>query len=147
MADETTGSIVIDASPAQIMAVIADLATYPDWSDGVKNVEVLTEFDDGRPGDARFIIESGPIKDSYVLAYEWSGDDSVTWELTEGGMLTAMNGCYSLTDQGHGGTLVDYRLSVGLSIPMIGMIRRTAEKVIVDTALRGLKARVEGERA
>jgi len=147
MADETTGSIVIDAGPSEIMAVIADLATYPDWSDGVKSVEVLTEFDDGRPGDARFIIESGPIKDSYVLAYEWSGDDSVTWELTEGGMLTAMNGSYSLTDQGDGSTLVDYRLSVGLSIPMIGMIRRKAEKVIVDTALRGLKARVEGERA
>ena len=27
---------------------------------------------------------------------------------------------------------------------MIGMIKRKAEKVIVDTALRGLKERVEG---
>lgn len=144
MADETSGSIDIAADQATIMAVIADLEAYPEWSDGVKSVEVLTEYDDGRPGDARFTVESGPIKDSYVLEYEWSGDDAVSWQLTEGGVLTAMDGTYSLTDNGDGTTHVDYRLSVGLSIPMIGMIRRKAEKVIVDTALQGLKARVEG---
>jgi len=144
MADETSGSIDIDADPATIMNVIADLTVYPDWSDGVKNVEVLTEYEDGRPGDARFAVESGPIKDSYVLAYEWNGDESVSWQLTEGGVLTAMDGSYTLTDNGDGSTHVDYRLMVGLSIPMIGMIRRKAEKVIVDTALKGLKARVEG---
>jgi len=144
MADETSGSIDIAADRAAIMAVIADLEAYPEWSDGVKSVEVLTEYDDGRPGDARFNVESGPIKDSYVLEYEWSGDDSVSWQLTEGGVLTAMDGTYTLTDNGDGTTHVDYRLMVGLSIPMIGMIRRKAEKVIVDTALQGLKARVEG---
>jgi carbon monoxide dehydrogenase subunit G len=144
MADETSGSIDIAADRAAIMAVIADLEAYPEWSDGVKSVEVLTEYDDGRPGDARFNVESGPIKDSYVLEYEWSGDDSVSWQLTEGGVLTAMDGTYTLTDNGDGTTHVDYRLMVGLSIPMIGMIRRKAEKVIVDTAIQGLKARVEG---
>ena len=52
MADRTESSIVISAAPAQVMAVIADLASYPEWSDGVKSVEVLTEWEDGRPGDA-----------------------------------------------------------------------------------------------
>ena len=144
MADETSGSIDIDADPETIMNVIADLTVYPEWSDGVKSVEVLTEYEDGRPGDARFTVESGPIKDSYVLAYEWNGNESVSWQLPEGGVLTAMDGTYALTDNGDGRTHVDYRLMVGLSIPMIGMIRRKAEKVIVDTALKGLKARVEG---
>ncbi|MFC7587576.1 hypothetical protein ACFQYP_30740 [Nonomuraea antimicrobica] len=37
-----------------------------------------------------------------------------------------------------------YELAVDLSVPMIGLIRRKAEKVIVDTALKGLKKRVEG---
>ena len=36
-----------------------------------------------------------------------------------------------------------YRLAVDVKIPMIGMIKRKAEKVIVDTALKGLKKRVE----
>ena len=36
-----------------------------------------------------------------------------------------------------------YRLAVDVSIPMIGMLKRKAEKVIIDTALKGLKKRVE----
>ena len=34
-------------------------------------------------------------------------------------------------------------IAVEVNIPMIGLIKRKAEKVIVDTALRGLKDRVE----
>ena len=40
-------------------------------------------------------------------------------------------------------TEVTYRLAVDISIPMIGMLKRKAEKVIIDTALKGLKKRVE----
>ena len=42
-----------------------------------------------------------------------------------------------------GSTEVTYRLAVDISIPMIGMLKRKAEKVIIDTALKGLKKRVE----
>ena len=144
MAETTESSIVIDASPNKIMAVIADVAVYPQWSDGITAVEVLTKFeDDGRPADARFHLESGPIKDVYELEYDWTGESRVTWTLTKGDMLTAMDGEYSLADNGDGTTTVHYRLAVDVKIPMIGMIKRKAEKVIVDTALKGLKKRVE----
>jgi hypothetical protein len=77
------------------------------------------------------------------LEYDWDGDRKVSWTLTKGDMLTAMDGAYELTDNGDGSTTVDYRLAVDIKIPMIGMIKRKAEKVIVDTALKGLKKRVE----
>ena len=126
------------------MTVIADLKSYPDWSDGIKEVTVLAVFeDDNRPADARFNLASGAIKDIYELEYDWDGDHKVSWTLTKGDMLTAMDGVYELTDNGNGTTTVDYRLSVDVKIPMIGMIKRKAEKVIVDTALKGLKKRVE----
>ena len=144
MADRTESSIVINAAPAQVMAVIADLASYPEWSDGVKSVEVLTEWEDGRPGDARFVVDAGVIKDTYELEYDWDDDRSVTWKLVEGQMLKALDGAYTLTDNGDGTTTASYQLSVDVSIPMIGLIKRKAEKVIIDTALRGLKERVEG---
>jgi ribosome-associated toxin RatA of RatAB toxin-antitoxin module len=144
MADQTHSSIVINASPAAIMAVIADLKAYPDWSDGINQVTVLAVFeDDNRPADARFSLVSGAIKDDYELEYDWEGDTKVSWTLTKGDMLTAMDGVYELADNGDGTTTVDYRLSVDVKIPMIGMIKRKAEKVIVDTALKGLKKRVE----
>jgi len=144
MADQTESSIVINASPARIMAVIADLPAYPDWSDGINEVKVLSVYEeDNRPADAHFSLVSGAIKDDYELEYDWEGDTKVSWTLTKGDMLTAMDGTYELEDNGDGSTTVHYRLSVDVKIPMIGMIKRKAEKVIIDTALKGLKKRVE----
>jgi len=124
--------------------VIADLAAYPQWSDGISSVTVLAVYeDDNRPADARFVLDSGAIKDTYELEYDWDGDARVSWTLTKGDMLTALDGTYELADNGDGTTTVHYRLAVDVKIPMIGMIKRKAEKVIVDTALKGLKKRVE----
>jgi len=147
MADQTESSIEINASPAEIMAVIADLAAYPEWSDGITSVEVLSVYEeDGRPADARFHLDSGPIRDDYELEYDWDGDTEVTWKLTKGDMVTAMDGMYRLTPSGDSTTVL-YRLAVDVKIPMLGMIKRKAEKVIVDTALKGLKERVESGAA
>jgi len=143
MADQTTSSIVIDADPASIMAVIADFPAYPEWAQGVKLAEVVEETSDGHAGQVYFELDATPIKDQYTLAYEWHGDDSVTWRLVKGKMLKAMDGAYELDDSGAGSTEVTYRLAVDISIPMIGMLKRKAEKVIIDTALKGLKKRVE----
>lgn len=140
MAEQTESSIDIDAPAATIMDVIADLPAYPEWSDGITQVTVLEEKD-GRPLTARFQLESGPIRDTYELAYDWDGDREVTWHLTQGEMLTAMDGTYLLEQHGDV-TTVHYRLAVDVRIPMIGMIKRKAERVIVDTALKGLRRRV-----
>ncbi|HEY0645698.1 MAG TPA: SRPBCC family protein [Nocardioides sp.] len=142
MAEQTTSSIVIDADPAAIMAVISDFDAYPVWAQGVKKADVVEQGGDGRPERVFFELDASPIKDSYTLAYDWHGDDSVTWTLVEGKMLKAMDGAYELAPRGDG-TEVTYRLAVDISIPMIGMLKRKAEKVIIDTALKGLKKRVE----
>ena len=146
MADRTESSIVVDAPPPQVMAVVADLASYPEWTDDMKSVEVLTAYADGRPADARFVLDAGPIKDTYELAYDWDGDTAVSWRLTSGHLMKAMDGSYLLTDNGDGTTTVRYRLAVDVSIPMIGLIKRKVERAIVDTALRGLKERIEAPR-
>ena len=142
MAEQTTSSIVIAASPAEVMAVIADFPAYPEWAQGMKKVEVVERGAVGRADTVHFELEAAPIKDSYTLAYDWQGDAAVRWNLVEGKMLKAMQGAYELRPSGSG-TEVTYRLAVDLSIPMIGMLRRKAEKVIIDTALKGLKKRVE----
>jgi hypothetical protein len=77
-----------------------------------------------------------------VLEYDWSGDDEVSWHLVKGKVLKGMDGTYALSDTG-GQTKVDYRLAVDLNLPMIGLLKRKAEKVIIDTALKELKKRVE----
>ncbi|HWA66317.1 MAG TPA: SRPBCC family protein [Mycobacteriales bacterium] len=143
MADEASSSITIAASPAQIMAVIADVAAYPQWSTGIKSATVDAAASDGRPARATFVLDAGVIKDTYTLAYTWAGDERVEWTLADGGtMLKSQVGSYTLQDKG-GQTEVVYRLAVELKVPMLGMFKRKAEKVIIDTALKGLKKRVE----
>jgi ribosome-associated toxin RatA of RatAB toxin-antitoxin module len=145
MADQTTSSIVVEAAPAEVMAVIADFPSYPQWVQGMKAVEVVEEKD-GVVEQVHFDLEATPIKDSYTLAYDWHGDESVSWHLVQGKMLKAMEGSYTLAparSSSGEATEVTYRLAVDISIPMIGMLKRKAEKVIIDTALKGLKKRVE----
>jgi carbon monoxide dehydrogenase subunit G len=144
MAEQTTSSIVISADPATVMAVIADFESYPVWAQGVKKAEPLAAGDraDGRPSQVYFELDASPIKDAYTLAYDWHGDRSVSWHLVQAKMLKAMDGAYELEPQGDS-TEVTYRLAVDIAIPMIGMLKRKAEKVVIDTALKGLKKRVE----
>ncbi len=144
MADQTTSSILISAEPAAVMAVIADFDAYPAWAKGVKSAQVLTEYDDGRAGEVAFVLDAAPIRDEYTLTYDWDGDAQVTWSLVEAKMLKSMEGAYVLRPSGDG-TEVTYQLAVDLTIPMIGMLKRKGEKVIIDTALKGLKKRVESQ--
>ena len=143
MADRTTSSIVIAVPRPDVMTVIADFEAYPRWATGVRRAEILTREPDGRASTVRFTLDAGVIKDSYVLGYDWDGDARVRWDLTEAGsVVSEMSGGYELAERG-GDTEVTYDLTVGIRVPMIGMLKRRAEKAIIDTALKGLKSRAE----
>jgi carbon monoxide dehydrogenase subunit G len=143
MAEESTQSIVIDAEPEAIMAVIADFSSYPQWAGPVKDVEVLDAGSGGRPEEVRFVLDAGVVKDEYVLSYTWTSNGlAVKWHLVRGQMQRSQRGSYVLQPTGST-TRVTYTLAVDLAIPMIGLFKRKAEKVIMDTALKELKRRVE----
>ena len=143
MAEQTTSSIVVDAAPDAVMDVIADFDAYPQWAKGVTTAETVVEGAGGRAEQVFFALDVSPIKDEYTLAYTWDGDRQVTWTLVEGKMLRALDGAYELRDRGDGSTEVTYRLALDVSIPLIGMLKRKGEKILIDTALKGLKKRVE----
>ena len=143
MSEQTTSSILIAAEPSAVMEVIGDFDAYPQWATGVKRADVVAEGPGGWAEQVYFVLDVSPIKDEYTLAYEWDGYDAVTWTLVEGKMLRALDGAYLLRDVGNGSTEVTYRLSLDVSIPLIGMLKRKGEKILIDTALKGLKKRVE----
>jgi hypothetical protein len=67
----------------------------------------------------------------------------VRWSLVSSTLLKALDGAYRLTPNGTG-TDVTYELSVDLLVPMIGLLKRKAERRLTETALKDLKKRVEG---
>jgi ribosome-associated toxin RatA of RatAB toxin-antitoxin module len=147
MADRTESTIVVDASPRAVLEVIADFEAYPEWTGAVREAQIIKTDDGGWPEQVRFTLDAGAIRDTYTLAYTWDIDEDGTgelsWTLVEASVLKAMDGAYHLSASDAGCT-VRYTLAVEVRIPMLGMLRRKAEKVIIDTALNELKKRVEG---
>jgi ribosome-associated toxin RatA of RatAB toxin-antitoxin module len=149
MADSTTQSITIAATPERVAEVICDFPRYPEWTEAVKRVEVVEEYEDGYASQVRFVIDAGVMTDEYTLAYEYAEDLSrIEWHLlAPSRMQKRQVGSYDIVGAADGTCEVTYTLEVELSVGMLGMFRRKAEKMIMDTALKQLKNRVEGTGA
>ncbi len=144
MADKTNQTIYIDADPAEVMKAIADIESYPDWINEYKKVEVLEATDDGYPKKARMLMDATIFKDTLIMNYDWPPDrQSLSWTLESSSLLKSLEGSYLLKPKGSG-TDVTYELAVDLAVPMIGMLKRKAERRLIDGALKDLKKRVEG---
>lgn len=144
MADKTAQTIYIDADLRTVMDVIADIASYPEWVSEYTETEVIEVDEAGYPILARLVLDAAVLRDTMVLAYEWPPDrTSVRWSLVSSTLLKALDGAYVLTANGSG-TDVTYELSVDVAMPMIGLLKRKAERRLTETALKDLKKRVEG---
>ena len=145
MADTSTQSIQVHAPLDRVATVISDFPRYPQWAEAMKRVEVLEEYEDGYAYRVRFVIDAGVMADDYTLEYAYAEDLShIEWHLVEPSKTQkSQNGSYDLVEGPDGTTTVTYTLEVELSIGMLGMFRRKAEKMIMDTALKQLKQRVE----
>ena len=143
MADSSTQSITIDATPAAVAEVICDFPAYPEWVSAVKRCEVVEEYEDGYASQVQFVIDAGMMQDEYTLAYEYSEDISrIQWSLVAPSKVQkAQQGSYDL-EPVDGGTRVTYTLAVELAISLPGFLRRKAEKTIMETALSELRKRV-----
>jgi carbon monoxide dehydrogenase subunit G len=143
MADQTQGSIDINADPKAIMAVIEDYEAYPEWAGQIKKVDVRERDADKRGKQVYYEVSQGPMKADYVLEYTYKPNDGgVSWIFVEGHGLRDLQGDYTLEPKG-AQTHVTYKAKVDITIPMLGMIKRKMEKLVIDTALKGLKKRVE----
>ncbi len=143
MAEGTFQTLEIDAAPEVLYDAAADIASYPEWATGVKEVEVLESGPDGRVDRARFVIEVFVKEIEYVLRYTHDRPNRLSWVAEESDDLQMLEGSYTFTAN-DGVTEVQYGLKVGLKFTMPGFLMRQAEKQIVTTALRGLRKRVTG---
>ena len=144
MAEQTEGNITIDASPKEVMAVILDFDSYPEWAEGMNSTEVLSKDKQGRGKKVRLNVSSLGLSDSLVFDYTYAAaNKGCSWKLVEAKNVKDLEGTYEL-DGGGDSTEVTYRLSMTPSIPVPGIVKRQIEKRMLKSALEGLKRRVEG---
>lgn len=144
MAEGTFSTLEIDADPERLYDVAADVAAYPEWASGVKEVEVIELDDQGRVSRARFVLEGFVKEIEYVLKYTHDRPNLLSWTAEQSDDLEMLEGSYQFEQTENGATEVVYTLAVQPKFVIPGFIKRQAEKQIVNTALRGLRKRVAG---
>jgi carbon monoxide dehydrogenase subunit G len=145
MTEHTEGSIVIEASAAEIMDVLTEYETYPQWAD-VKSASVLERGEGGLATKVAFEVDVPVLgKANYTLAYRYApADAGLSWVTTEArGSVSNISGEYLLTEVDDRETKVIYRLSVELGVLLPGFVRTQGAKRVIENALEGLKRRVE----
>ena len=141
MPEGTFAQLEIDATPEALYDVVADVAAYPDWANGVKTVEVIETDHDGRVSKARFVVDIFVKEIDYVLNYEHDRPHLLSWSAEESDDLASLDGSYKFVPV-EGSTEVTYSFTVEPKFTIPGFIKRQGEKQIVTTALRGLRKRV-----
>jgi uncharacterized membrane protein len=144
MTEGTFQTLEIDAPAEALYDVAADIASYPEWATGVKEVEVLESTSEGRVERARFVLEVFVKEIEYVLRYTHDRPNMLSWVAEEDSEdVRMLEGSYTFNVV-DGATEVIYALTVDPNFTIPGFLRRQAEKQIVTTALRGLRKRVTG---
>jgi ribosome-associated toxin RatA of RatAB toxin-antitoxin module len=140
MAVTESREVVIEATPDEIMEVLFDIETLPEWSSAHQKVEVLARDDEGHPTKSRQVIKLVGVSDEQELAYTVH-DDGVSWTLLSSKQQRAQEGRYTLTPEGDG-TRVRLDLTVDLVAPLPGFLVKKGSKGLMDTATDGLRKRV-----
>jgi hypothetical protein len=142
MSERTKSSIDIAAPPESVLRVITDFEAYPQWTTEVKEARVEERDDTGRATRVWYRMDAGALRDEHSLAYEYPSDSEVRWTLVASNMMRALDGSY-VVQASDAGSHVTYQLAVDVKLPMVGLLKRKVEKLIIDRALSGLKKRVE----
>lgn len=140
MAVSDSREVVIEATPDEILDVLFDIESLPEWSSAHQKVEVLERDDQGRPSKSRQVVKIVGVSDEQVLAYSVH-DDGVSWSLVSAKQQRAQDGRYTLTPEGDS-TRLRFDLTVDPTVPIPGFLVKKGAKGLMETATEGLRKRV-----
>ncbi|ALI24964.1 MULTISPECIES: SRPBCC family protein [Mycolicibacterium] len=140
MATSDSREVVIEATPQEILDVVADVEATPTWSPQYQRAEILESYDDGRPKQVKMTVKAAGLTDEQVIEYTWS-ENKVSWTLVSAGQLKAQDASYTLTPDGDK-TKVRFDITIDLSVPLPGFILKRTMKGGVETATEGLRKQV-----
>lgn len=140
MATSDSREVVIEATPQEILDVVADIDATPSWSPQYQSAEVMDTYDDGRPRRVKMTIKAAGITDTQVIEYTWT-ENKVSWTLIRATQLKKQDASYTLTPDGDK-TKVRFDITVDLAVPMPGFILKRAMKGGTETATDGLRKQV-----
>ncbi|VEG57808.1 Polyketide cyclase / dehydrase and lipid transport [Mycolicibacterium aurum] len=141
MAVRASSEVVIEAPPATILDVLADIDAVASWSALHKDAEVVDRHPDGRPHHVRATVKIMGLTDKELLEYHW-GADWVVWDAERTSRQRCQHGEYNLTPVGEDRTRVRFDLILDLAAPYPAFLVKRAKKMVLDVALENLRRHV-----
>jgi len=145
MATSVSRDVVIEASPEEILAVVADVESTPTWSPQYQKAEVVDRDAEGRPHRVIQTIKTVGISDQLTIDYTWE-PNKVSWVLVKASQLKSQNCSYTLTPQGDSTgspkTKVTFDMTIDLAIPLPGFLLKKVMSGAIDVATTGLRKQV-----
>jgi hypothetical protein len=146
--EQVTERMIIRGTPERCYEVLTAFDSYPEWAADIKAVSIDQLDEEGRAKEVTFRAAAFGRSTSYTLRYGYRTEPlELSWVQVAGDITRRLDGSYQLAPSGDGSTEITYRLIVDLKVPLPGFVKRRAEGRIMGTALRELKARVEGALA
>ena len=137
--DNAVQTIEVKAPYADVLAVLRDVESQPEWIPEILEAELLEVYeDDDLPATARFKASATVGTDQYTLSYEHT-DDGLSWTMVEGRLQTGQEGVYRLVELAPDLTEVTYDLTIHHNLPLPGFIRHRVIQGLVESTLTGLK--------
>ena len=140
--DTASRTVTVEAPLAEVLAVIRNVESQPEWVKEILEAELLEKYEDGSAATARFRASTPVGTDRYTLQYEHA-DDGLRWHLVEGRLQTGQDGHYTLRRKGAAHTDVTFELTISHNLPLPGFIRRRVIEGLVSSTVDGLKSYVE----
>jgi uncharacterized membrane protein len=140
MAVSDSREVMIEATRDEVLDVIADVESSPDWSSAQQSAEIVDTTDDGRPHRVKMKVKAAGVTDELVVEYTWS-DDVVGWSLVSSKALRRQDATYTLTTQGDK-TRVKFELTIDPVVPIPGFLLKRSVKGAMEDATDGLRKRV-----
>ena len=137
--DSVKSDIVVDASPSEVYQIAADFENYKQWVGSLQSCKKLDSDPQGLGTRAEFTVGAFGQTLDYTLAYTHDVPRRMSWKAVAG-TVKSLVGAYSFDAVGDGSqTRVTYELALDPGFPVPAWVKTATTKLIVSSALRGLK--------
>jgi ribosome-associated toxin RatA of RatAB toxin-antitoxin module len=139
-----SASTDIDAPIDAVWAIVADVASWPEWQGTLGSLDILEQGGDGSVSLCAVAFDAKIAQVKMKLECTYTAPTRMAFERTSGD-LAALSGSWTLTDLGDGRTKATYQLDVNpggvlnflLNEERLGKLR----EILVDVRPGELKAR------
>ena len=134
-------SIDIAAPPGRVWQVMADIESWPEWTESVSKIETLEWVTSGV--GSRFRVEQPKLRPAEFTTTEWLPGAGFTWESRAPGIRSIA--AHRIEPRGEGSEATLALRFDGWLGPLVGLFAGGLVRRYMRMEARGLKARAEQE--